>query len=306
MTNTLCDERKAARSGDFTLSLSNRSIKRQSTERTEYVVITPRLEVSLETVVNDPGIPAFGSMRNGRVCKKKSVESVAAIPSPAGGHMTYKWIVSVDWDSDFISDPLLLPPEVSSSTEIIEETLWFDLDKKPIVNANGETIPATRPVVVTTRTIRKYENADFSSEAWNDLWANAVNENTFWGRPKDCVLMLPCTDQYVTININDDEKKLFVLATYSFRSRSPFPYEDPWTFRPLHVGNMARKSPGEKPGRATDDYGHTTQVNLDKDGVKLADNAEPVFLKFKIYPRRDFSSLGIDKDQLNWFGEVRI
>lgn len=219
------------------------------------------------------------------------------------GHQVPFYAVSVEADSDARLDPLRLLPEVSWSYEETEETITHDIDRKAIETVNGERIPQTIPGTIPVLTIRRYEDFPFNV-ARNYLYGNTLNNGTFWGFPAETALMLPATCEYVNIEMSEETIQWFCRVTYTIKFRISHIYSDPWTRRPLHYGTMVRKKKlgGDRDivVRSTDLHGNPREVKLDKDGYELAKGATPNYLAFKIFPKRDFSSLEIDFHQLNW------
>lgn len=292
------DKKKYTHSGEVTLTQNGRLFRVNKKHAQEWYLETDRLTDTVDKVLSTPQLPKVGDVFNGRMCKRVSGRQVSA--TRRGGQPVAIWHITAEYDNELSRDPLKLPPEVQTGYEEIQESVWEDLDGKPIVNANGERIPMLRPITCSTLSIRKYELPTFPWGDFNNRMANRISTGAFWGWPAKAAYMLPISGGYENIEISEEDSRWFYHANYQFKFLSTEEHEDPWVRRPLHYGSTVRPARDKEPARYLDNYGRAGECALDEFGCKLAKNAPPEYLEFKILGYIDLGELMVDRDQLLW------
>ena len=267
--------------------------------------ITQREDDILATV----GLPGLMTFLRGAYClDRKAMESTAG---------ALLWDVSCDFSSDIslVEDPLEPPNQriarVSWTSEEIEELIEFDAQNgAPIVNVNNERIVATGKALVPVLQIRRWELYPFDPLNFL-LYANHVNTDPFLGAPEGSALLRPM-DAGEPQNING---VLYTDVTYriAFRIRNiefqvdnnndpPIAFnpvvvpglpEKAWQIKLLNYGTRVRDAPGGEIKQAVDSDGNPKEVNLDANGVELAEGADPIYLPFNKYPGANFDDLDL-------------
>ena len=267
----------------------------------EFLILADHLDESQASILSC--VPAIGSVSGGCVCKSVSVSENETVIHPKTGRDTVLVKVVCEFDSDAKLDPIELPPSVKFGSETQEELMETDFTGKRIQTVNGERLEVTRPVVIPTIEISRYQEYPWNPNV-NFTHANHLNSKTFWGAPPRHALLDPISCEYVQIELTDEMKQWFCKCSYRVRFRFDPQTEEPWKLRPHHYGNLVR-TPKESENtyiiQALDAEGRPRQVNLDAQGFELPEDAEkPVFLEFDQYGEADFDELGINAYQLGF------
>ena len=262
-----------------------------------YTIISDKNATAI-SIMGTPGLPQVGSRSGGLMCKKitPSRETLVLI----NGVTQSKWTVTAEYSSEVSeTDPTELPPEVSWSSEVYEEVLKNDVDDptKKVVTACGEPLILTQRRVMPVLTIKRTEKAPFSPMKIL-TYTNTINSNEFWGAPKYHALMEGINASYKQVEMTDGSKKWFVDVTYVIKFKFDPNNDQPWRAEVLHHGTKYFKVEGAEAQCWDDGNGNTGTINLDENGYKLADDAEPVYLKFNVYKKMDWSALKIDTNQI--------
>lgn len=268
----------------------------------EYMILADRLDESQASILRC--VPAIGSVSAGCICKSVSPRESETVVHPKTGRHTVLVRVVCEFDSDAKLDPLELPPTVKFGSEMQEELMETDFAGKRIQTANGERIEVTRPAVIPTLEISRYQPYPWNPNL-NFTHANHLNSKPFWGAPPRHALLDPISCEYVQIELTDECKQWFCKCSYRVRFRFDPNSSEPWKLRPLHYGNLVRyitEDDGDLViAQALDPEGRPRQVNLDAMGFELPpESTEPVFLEFDQYGEADFDELGINADQLGF------
>ncbi|MDO4571143.1 MAG: hypothetical protein Q4D38_12210 [Planctomycetia bacterium] len=284
-------------SGDHTLQQENGTF---SLNRTMEIVYTVWGNSELDTpdtiIRTTAGLPTPGTSMYGLYCKKVSAKREKAF---ANGTTAGLWSVTATFDGEIESlEPTELPPEISWSSETYEEVLREDVeDGKKVQTKCGEPLILTKQQILPTLTIKRTENAPFDPNTILD-YTNTINEKTFWGAPAGHALMAGINATYKQVETPEGEKKWYVDVTYVIKFKQDPKTQHPWRARVLHWGTKFFKNAVDEAQCLIDGSGNVSGVKLDQNGFRLADNAEPVYLEFNVYPKKDFGSLELNPDQL--------
>lgn len=260
-------------------------------------------EEPAELVALAPGVPRLGMVfpdpSGWFICKRVDPQQIST--TNFEGELTIKWIVSVEMDSDIESvDPTKLEPEVAWTAETVDEICQKDLDGKYVKTVCGDPLTLKAPKTIPILTISRYYLAAAFSPRSLYAYTNTVNSKTFWGAPAKHVLLKSITGKYKRVELPDGTKPLYFLATFTFKFKQESEETDaPWLAEVLHYGKKYRDDETKKIVQAAMPPGNTpAEFLLDGNGFKLKPNAPPCFLKFKIYPERDFGPLGINNSDI--------
>lgn len=200
-------------------------------------------------------------------------------------------------DSDREEHPLRKPVRYSLELMQFERPVDKDINGTPILNACGEPFDPplmhddSRQVLVGVRNIQSLGEIVYLQQFYKD----AVNLNPFHGAgPRQAkVVSITAGEQQRAKDIDFYE----VAIRVAFKENG-----ETWVREVLNQG-MAYFRDVPDPNNADSTIQKLTTkrdgefinspVKLDADGYLLEDDAEPVFLKFKTYPERDFRGLGI-------------
>lgn len=120
---------------------------------------------------------------------------------------------------------------------------------------------------------------------------DTVNDSPFLGFPAGCVKCDSIDPESVFENGLG-----FVTVTYTFSLRAPGSNDglgEPWDWEPLDKGTYYLDE-NDKPARFTDTAGNPLPDGLlNGNGEPLEDGEDPVINSYRIYPRKDFSALGL-------------
>ena len=257
------------------------------------------------------GLPEIMTYLRGAYCVRK-----AAVERNAAALL---WEVSCDFSSDVsqAEDPEEPPDQrvarVSWTTEELDEVIEYDaITGKNIVNAAEQQIIATGKTLIPVLQIRRWERYPFNPNLFLN-YANHVNTNPFLGAPAGSALLKPM-EAAEPQNMNGI---LYTDVTYriAFRIRNiifegleftafgvPVVFQpviganippDAWKMRLLNEGTKERDAAGQPLKAAEDEKGNKITVRLDKDAVRLPDNAPAVWLDYHRYPQANFDDLNL-------------
>lgn len=263
-----------------------------------YYVCSDAVGDDIADVRTAAGIPTFGTTIDGCYCDSIRGKVVDRVYHPVAGTPAELWEITCSFTNQYdtsrdSSDPINQQPRVRWYCEL--ENYVLDEEARtglPIVTANDERIliEGTMPIPVLEITRNEFAPADPNLIM---AYANKVNSTPFWGVPKGSALMMsPTTEEF------DHDNELYIKTVYTIKFRflrdeEGDIKEDGWAARPLHEGTLVRKVIGGAITQAKDDNGNPRTVNLDSDGVKLADGVDPVTLLFYRHDEIDFNNLSL-------------
>jgi hypothetical protein len=190
-------------------------------------------------------------------------------------------------------NPLDRPAIMSFGSERFQRAVMRDLDGKAVVNSAGDPFEQGvmaddfRPTITVTKNV----------EDWNivNWWkaTNSINETPWLNFAPDSVRLVSITGEERHENDVHFFAKVcqFHVASY---------YEEDWHAYPLDCGYHELIPPGGGvgppkrqaivlPGSITP----SSPVKLDGNGRVLATNADPKYIKFRIYRRYEFNNLDL-------------
>lgn len=244
------------------------------------------------------GIPQLGSIREGLVCQRLTSSRKGLVN--IGGEVKSNWTVSAEYSNELESvDPTEMPPDVRWTSEQYEEVLREDVvnDKKKVVTKCGEPLLLTVKRVIPVLTIRRTENAPFDPTIILN-YTNTVNNSAFWGAGAEHALMASIDAQYKQVETVNQGKKWFVDVTYVIKFKFDPNFAKPWKARILHAGTKYFPKAGAEAQKWMDVAGNCGVINLDNNGLKLADNKEPVYLDFNVYRIVSWNGLRLNPGDL--------
>jgi len=279
-----------------------------------YYVITANTSEGEAEVLNAAGLPELGDTLFGGHVNNLKPTHISRVRNPVTGTPADLWEVEVSSDSTVGDGQAPTPGDGSDFDSVTvrwsceKETLHLKRDiitGKPVQTVNGEPIHAEYEISHPVLEIERYEEYPFDPNRIL-TYVNTVCENEYWGAPLGDALM---TD----IEVDEYEESGFILNIIRYRVKFwsgmnavdyLLPEEpSPWQLELLHQGTMYRTplvtgGGGNKIVRAEDENGNPITVNLDIGGFQLDPDAEPVFLPFNRYRKRDWSELNIDVDDI--------
>lgn len=229
----------------------------------------------------------------------KNIQVTQHDEKPALFTATVKFDTKYDLLSNRQQNPLNRPPRYFLELMQFERPVVKDIDGKPIQNACGQPFDPplmqddSRQVLVAVRNV----SSIFELTALQQVYKDAINTNPFYGaKPR----------QAKVVSITSGEQKFEGdVAYYEVAIRIAFKENgETWVREVLNTG-MSRfiRKETETEGETNVEFILTTKdrrgdpinspVKLAKDGTLLEEGSKPVYLKFKTYPERDFSGLGI-------------
>ena len=253
------------------------------------------------TVANLDGIPQIGSIMDGLVCQRKTTSKKT--PAIVDGEEKGIWTVTAEFSNELESnDPTEMPPEVRWTSEEYEEVLREDVEdqNKKVVTKCGEPLLLTIKRVIPVLTIKRTETAPFDPTKIVN-YTNTVNSGAFWGAAAESALMAGIEANYKLVDTVNNGKKWFVDVTYTIKFRFEPNNSKPWKARILHAGTKYFPKAGAEAQKWMDVAGNTGTINLDANGLKLADNAAPVYLDFNVYRKVSWASLHINPNDLGTY-----
>lgn len=299
----IIDEKRGGSSGSKKATISSKGRITQI-DRDFTIIYTVLGEVTdtPSVILGLSGIPTLGSIREGLVCQRVTTSKKDIVVE--SGDLKSLWTVQAEYSNDLDSaDPTELPPEIRWTSEQYEEVLRQDAidNNKKVVTACGEPLLLTAKKVIPVLTIKKTQNAPFSPLIIL-MYTNTVNSSTFWGAAANTALMASIEAVYKQVDTLSAGKKWFVDVTYVIKFKYDPDFAEPWKARILHAGTKYFPKAGAEAQKWMDVAGNTGVINLDANGLKLADNAVPVYLDFNVYRKASWSSLHISPADLgNYF-----
>lgn len=207
--------------------------------------------------------------------------------------VTFRTLSSDPAENIVAENPLERAPKIQVKRTIVEEVIVGVVDTAntdspeddtfiagPMKNSAGEPFDPPPTYERTLVSIVVTKNMPFFEPDWLTL-NDCVNSSVFLGKP-------PRT---IKLSIDDSEREFengyaFWPVTFEFRYR-----KETWDRRTLDQGTYYFEG-DEKQTFETSD-GASRVGNLDGDGGKLAADADPVFLRDRVYPEYDFNALGL-------------
>jgi len=261
-----------------------------------YYVLGDDMNTDEDDIKATVGIPTLYSTRNGATCNSVVPSVITTIAKhPVTGVMCELWEVAVGYDSTVNSEsgggggggsPTDMTPTAEWSSENIEQILRTDaITGSPIETKNHEPILHNYNVVRPILRISGYWNSPFDKSIIYS-YVNRINSADFWGVGGSGAFMNSITATPEIVNGVQYEKVVFEIMFLGGG-------EDSFYFKPLHQGTLYREVKDGPILKALDKHGKPRVVNLDIDGVKLADDADPVFLFFVEHPQADFNLLNL-------------
>jgi len=282
------------------------AIRRKTFKKT-FIVLADTVAQIDDDILATAGIPPLFSVQNSAFCIGLHPKEEDRIRRhPVTGVPTILWEVVADFDSNLDRSeeeedkpPESKTPKTNWSGETEEEVLTEDvITGAPIQTAAEEPIIITGSVVRPILEIRRYEFWPFDPDVIVSFAAK-VNATEFYGAPEGSALMLPMSTEEQLI-----DRIRYNLVTYRIKFNiKPSDFGvglqlNTWQAKVLHHGFKHRvpfgvgNVPGE-PEVFTDKFGNPATVNLDFEGVKIADGEDPVFLTFNRYAKVDFNILSL-------------
>lgn len=189
-------------------------------------------------------------------------------------------------------NPLDRPAEVSWSFQAFQKPIDKDLDDEPIVNTFNTPfnpfpeIDDSRPILVI---IRNEAHPFNYSRAIS--YQDAVNSDNFYGFDPGQAKMAGIAAQRRTEYIESTMSTLvYWQVTYEIHFR-----REGWQLKILNRGTEYFDDNGAIQVDK-DDAGNPTgsEVLLDNDAKKLAEDADPIYLDFRVYEEKAFGPLGLE------------
>lgn len=207
------------------------------------------------------------------------------------------WTVTVDYGPSDVgvlgSNPVDWPIMLEYDTAPAQVVVWFDQTGEPIVNSARDrfedpiVLDDDRPVIVVTRR----ENAALFSPLLAYQMNNSVNIAEWNGYAARTVKVSGIKPGKP---IPNPDGGFYLEVPYRFEFR-----EETWDhfildqgYNELDTSNPPKPKPILNQGKAV-----TEPVLLDGSGKRLATNASPVSLRFRVYKERDFAILNLDFSQ---------
>ena len=279
-----------------------------------YVVVTNSKRDGQITVCGAAGLPAIGSSYNNgsesssaMILRSKKAKQKKESPLVWEVDCEYTPVTSSgEGAAATTGDVTLLPTKYTWRT--IQETADVLIDTVPqsVQNAAGDPFldPVTAEKSYFQLIIERNEDS-FDGIVMSE-YINTLNEGPFFGfDAKTCrMVAIDATAEY------DVQYGGFWTVTYEVHIRKPDdwkPYitigrelpvnseQGPWDRVIRNIGNRARTTVGEAPTPVIE-RGHvvTDGVDLDVDGLKLAEGEEPYYWIFKPYAATSWAPLDIE------------
>jgi hypothetical protein len=218
------------------------------------------------------------------VCHQKECEQIG--PAEYRVHCGYNNKVKPETEGgDNDPNPLARPAKWTVDVEGQEYPLEFDArdEDKKVVNTAGDKFadPIVELDYVTALVITK--NTASFSQGDVQAYANKCNSDSVGGWPPNTLLIKKLSGEELYEN----------GVAYWARRYEILANPKGWTRRPRNQGT--REKIDGKLVRITgaDGYPITTPVDLDNDGKRLAEGADPIYLEFESKGTTSFFSLGL-------------
>jgi hypothetical protein len=201
------------------------------------------------------------------------------------------------------ANPLLIIPELSTSWEQTDEVIYKIYNAttgnvEPCKNSFGEVFDPP-PVKKRGRFLLTIvRNEDIGSQVIQAATAYeyAVNSDKFWGQPPGTALCTGITFTLQRYQVPDTIIQIpYLRVTYTFAFR------DTWHLQVLDHGHQYKDvslSGATRNVQFVTDKGFPSTGLLDGTGKKLPDGGVPVFLNFRVYPRKPFKKLNLPQSVL--------
>lgn len=299
----IIDEKREGASGNRKATINqNGRVTQIDKDFTIVYMVVGEVTDTPAVILGLTGIPQVGDIREGLVCQRVTTAKKSQIVE--NGQIKSLWTVSAEYTNELEeTEPTELPPEIRWTSEQYEEVLRQDAidNKKKVVTACGEPLLLTAKKVIPVLTIKRTQNAPFSPLVILQ-YTNTVNSSAFWGAGANTALMASIEAVYKQVDTLNAGKKWFVDVTYVIKFKFDPNFQEPWKARILHAGTKYFPKAGAEAQKWMDVAGNTGVINLDANGLKLADNAAPFYLDFNVYRKADWSSLNLNPAQLgNYF-----
>ena len=212
------------------------------------------------------------------------------------------WEVTCTFSS---SSPVTLPYKVRFGTQRVKLAVDKDVDGKLLRNSYDDPFANTLELdsAILTLTVERnvgsysYLNAaDWVGDAGDGQAATPVNETTWWDFPAGTVRLVEHSAELV----NDiDVPQPYFRESWGFEINL-----SGWHYKPLDCGFRGLNISGDDqdPFFGTTGQPRSGPTLLDGHGFELDDpnspgvpQGTPVFRDFEVYPRLDFSVLGLDQ-----------
>lgn len=269
-----------------------------------YIVLGDDLDDTDDDILNTAGVPALFTVLQDMLCRKLTPKMIEQVVDPVSGSLKGLWHVDCEFDNEIdpsqtsTGDPTSLRPEVVWNPESEEIPLNYDArDRtKAVVNKAGEKLLETTLVATPVLQITRYEVWPFDPANFI-TYANRTNATSFYGFDAGVGLMMP---MQVSEAVIDGDLYQKVQYTIKFRvvpdpDNPAILQTEPWKARPLHVGTKHLVQQGGKNVFVTntDLQGNPTECRLDANGIKLAPDANPVYLEFYRFCEAEFNDLSL-------------
>lgn len=299
----IIDEKREGASGNRKATINqNGRVTQIDKDFTIVYMVVGEVTDTPAVILGLTGIPQVGDIREGLVCQRVTTAKKSQIVE--NGQIKSLWTVSAEYSNELEeTEPTELPPEIRWTSEQYEEVLRQDAidNNKKVVTACGEPLLLTAKKVIPVLTIKRTQNAPFSPLVILQ-YTNTVNSSAFWGAGANTALMASIEAVYKQVDTLNAGKKWFVDVTYVIKFKFDPNFQEPWKARILHAGTKYFPKAGAEAQKWMDVAGNTGVINLDANGLKLADNAAPIYLDFNVYRKADWSSLNLNPAQLgNYF-----
>jgi len=279
-----------------------------------YIVVTNSKRDGQITVCGAAGLPTLGSAYNNgsesssaMILRSKKAKQKKESPLVWEVDCEYTPVTSEgEGEAAPTGDPTLLPTKYTWRT--IQETADVLIDTVPqkVQNAAGD--PFLDPVtaeksyfqLIIERNEDSFDGIDMST------YINTLNAEPFFGfEAKTCrMVAIDATAEYdvlygglwtVTYEVHirkPDDWKPYITIGRELPAGSE---QGPWDRIVRNIGNRERLAAGEAPVPVIE-RGHvvTDGVDLDDDGVKLAEGEEPYYWIFKPYAEKSWTPLDIE------------
>lgn len=299
----IIDEKREGASGNRKATINqNGRVTQIDKDFTIVYMVVGEVTDTPAVILGLTGIPQVGDIREGLVCQRVTTAKKSQVVE--NGQLKSLWTVSAEYSNELEeTEPTELPPEIRWTSEQYEEVLRQDAidNNKKVVTACGEPLLLTAKKVIPVLTIKRTQNAPFSPLVILQ-YTNTVNSSAFWGAGANTALMASIEAVYKQVDTLNAGKKWFVDVTYVIKFKFDPNFQEPWKARILHAGTKYFPKAGAEAQKWMDVAGNTGVINLDANGLKLADNAAPIYLDFNVYRKADWSSLNLNPAQLgNYF-----
>lgn len=223
-----------------------------------------------------------------------ALEIAAAVESAADDGCS--WLVTVNYGpydaQTFGPNPIDHPLKISFGfakyEKVVDKTVPDeDGNTEAIVNSAGDYFDPppvkddSRPLIKITRNEPTYD--PLRAKEWKD----AINQDAWNGFDPGTV---KCGEIAAELAWSQ-ECQFYYIVNYEFEIEP-----DGWALEVLDQGLRSYDTSTEKQVAIADEKGEpvTSPVLLDGDGQQLAGGADPVFLTFDVYNKRDFVDLKLD------------